>query len=150
MRVEFFEPKLEQGIVHEILQWSKDVLETNSSFFGGLPPCPYAQKAWADHKVSIMFKYEPSFQVLYTCISQFDDQVQYSSLRSLGQTLLPRLNVCVFQKPQKSWPHLGQTNRFVGPIAPHVRQDDAFVAAVEGLVAAAAAEPVAHELLAAS
>jgi hypothetical protein len=73
MRVEFFEPKLEQGIVHEILQWSKDVLETNSSFFGGLPPCPYAQKAWADHKVSIMFKYEPSFQVLYTSISQFDD-----------------------------------------------------------------------------
>ena len=73
MRVEFFEPKLEQGIVHEILQWSKDVLETNSSFFGGLPPCPYAQKAWADHKVSIMFKYEPSFQVLYTSISPFDD-----------------------------------------------------------------------------
>ena len=35
MRVEFFEPKLEQGIVHEILQWSKDVLETNSSFLEG-------------------------------------------------------------------------------------------------------------------
>ncbi len=38
-----------------------------------MPPCPYAQKAWADHKVSIMFKYEPSVQVLYTSISQFDD-----------------------------------------------------------------------------
>ena len=76
MQVEFFEPKLEQGIVQEILQWSKDVLETNSSFFGGLSSCSYAKKALADHKVSIMFKYEPSFQVLYTSISQFDDNFE--------------------------------------------------------------------------
>jgi hypothetical protein len=103
MRVEFFEPVLEQNIVKEICQWSKEALETKSSFFGGMPACPYARQAWADQKVSIMFKYEPSFQVLYTSISQFDDNFELNIIVDMNYEKNPEdfhdylhsLNICI-------------------------------------------------------
>jgi hypothetical protein len=42
-------------------------------FYNGLPPCPYAQKAWEDHKVAILFKYDTNLQCLYSTISQWED-----------------------------------------------------------------------------
>jgi hypothetical protein len=55
------------------MQWSAEALEQPSPYFNNLPPCPYARSAWMDNKVSILFKNEPSLQVLYSSISQFDD-----------------------------------------------------------------------------
>ena len=84
MRVEFYEPRLEQNIVREIWQWSKEILEQKSTFFNGLPACPFAEKAWMDDKVSLMFKYEKSYQCLYTTISQFDDNFELAIIVDLS------------------------------------------------------------------
>lgn len=35
----------------DIRKWSHDFLEIPSVKLNGLPPCPYAAKAWADNKV---------------------------------------------------------------------------------------------------
>jgi hypothetical protein len=74
MRAEFFSLPLENAIVQEIIEWSAVALETPNPHFNGLPPCPYAKQAWLDQRVAILFKYEDSYQVLYSCISQFDDK----------------------------------------------------------------------------
>jgi hypothetical protein len=84
MRIEFYEPKLEQNIVREIWQWSKEVLEQKSHYFGGLPACPFAEKAWKEDKVSLMFKYEKNYQCLYTTISQFDDNFDLAIIVDLA------------------------------------------------------------------
>jgi len=73
MNLAFYNQPIEKAIVEEIMQWSADALEKPSPHFNNLPPCPYARSAWLDNKVSILFKYEPSYQVLYSCISRFDD-----------------------------------------------------------------------------
>jgi len=36
---------------HEIMWWSRSVLEQPCEAYAGLPPCPYARKAWEDKKV---------------------------------------------------------------------------------------------------
>ncbi len=41
----------QRPIVQEIRQWSEQVLEIPSEEFNGLPPCPYAKKAWMQDKV---------------------------------------------------------------------------------------------------
>ena len=33
--------------LNEIRSWSKHALEKPLDYFNGLPPCPYAEKAWA-------------------------------------------------------------------------------------------------------
>ena len=38
-------------IEEDIISWSKDFLEIPNVKLNGLPPCPYARKAWADDKV---------------------------------------------------------------------------------------------------
>tara|TARA_R100001129_G_scaffold155710_1_gene118735 strand:+ start:1307 stop:1891 length:585 start_codon:yes stop_codon:yes gene_type:complete len=73
MNLAFYSEPIEKAIVEEIRQWSAEVLEQPNPYFNNLPACPYARSAWMDNKVSILFKNEPSLQVLYTCISQFDD-----------------------------------------------------------------------------
>jgi len=73
MNVAFYSEPVEQAIVQEIMQWSAVALEKPSSHFNDLPPCPYARAAWLDNKVSILFKHEDSYQTLYSCISQYDD-----------------------------------------------------------------------------
>jgi hypothetical protein len=84
MQVEFFEPVLEQNIVREITQWSRQVLEPKSEFFNGMPACPFAEKAWKDDKVSLMFKYENSYQCLYSTVSTFDDNFDVSIIIDLN------------------------------------------------------------------
>jgi hypothetical protein len=73
MNLAFYSEPIEKAIVEEIMQWSAEALEQPSPYFNNLPPCPYARSAWMDNKVSILFKNEPSLQVLYSSISQFDD-----------------------------------------------------------------------------
>lgn len=43
--------KEELMICEEIEEWSHKVLEVSSREFNGLPPCPYAKRAWAKDKV---------------------------------------------------------------------------------------------------
>lgn len=73
MNLAFYNQPIEKAVVEEIMQWSAEVLEKPSPYFNNLPPCPYARAGWLDNKISILFKYEPSYQVLYSCISRFDD-----------------------------------------------------------------------------
>jgi len=73
MNVSFFSAPKERAIVEEILAWSAQVLEAPSDHFNGLPPCPYAKKAWSEDRVSLIFKYEHNYQCLWSTLSQFDD-----------------------------------------------------------------------------
>jgi hypothetical protein len=73
MRLAFFDTPRERAIVEELLAWSEQVLEVPSEHFNGLPPCPYAKTAWAEGRVSILFKYEHNYQCLWSTLSQFDD-----------------------------------------------------------------------------
>lgn len=63
----------EDAVKAEIRDWSAAALEKPNDFFNGMAPCPYARKAWAEDKVAILFKYEASQQVLFSTVSQFDD-----------------------------------------------------------------------------
>jgi len=65
--------ELEKDICNEIRDWSAYALEEKSPHFNGFSPCPYAQKAWEDNRVSIVFKSSASYQPLYDVISQFED-----------------------------------------------------------------------------
>lgn len=40
-------------IAQEIQQWSEEILENPSPLFGGLPPCPFARRAWMKNCVMI-------------------------------------------------------------------------------------------------
>ena len=64
---------LEDAVKAEIRDWSAAALEKPNQFFNGMAPCPYARKAWSEGKVAVLFKYEASQQVLYSTVSQFDD-----------------------------------------------------------------------------
>tara|TARA_R100001015_G_C4629590_1_gene190569 strand:+ start:840 stop:1340 length:501 start_codon:yes stop_codon:yes gene_type:complete len=43
----------EDLIKEEIKSWSSEVLEKPSENFSGLPPCPYAKRAWTEKKVGL-------------------------------------------------------------------------------------------------
>lgn len=64
----------EKDICKEIMAWSDHTLQKSNPYYNGLPPCPYAQKAWEDEKVVILFKYDADWQVLYSVVSQWEDQ----------------------------------------------------------------------------
>lgn len=55
------------------MSWSHHTLQKPNPYYNGLPPCPYAQKAWEDEKVVILFKYDTNWQVLYSTISQWEE-----------------------------------------------------------------------------
>ena len=52
---------IETTIKDEIRSWSKEALEKINPNFNNLPPCPYAENAWADDKVGIGFKVSSTF-----------------------------------------------------------------------------------------
>ena len=62
----------EKEICEEIRAWSAYALEKPNPLFNNLPPCPYAKKAWSDHRVAIMFKYGGS-QAIYSTLGEFND-----------------------------------------------------------------------------
>jgi len=63
----------EREIYQEIIAWSEHTLQKPNPYYNDMPPCPYAQKAWEDNKVIILFKYDSNMQVLYSTISQWED-----------------------------------------------------------------------------
>lgn len=40
-------------IAQRVRNWSADIIEQSSTLFQGGPPCPFARKAWLQHKVMI-------------------------------------------------------------------------------------------------
>jgi hypothetical protein len=65
---------IEDAIKEEIRSWSKEALEKVNPSFANLPPCPFAEGAWAEDRVGIAFKTCPAFQDLTTLISTWDDK----------------------------------------------------------------------------
>ncbi len=63
----------EKEICEEIIAWSEHTLQKPNPYYNNLPACPYAQKAWQENKVAILFKYEDSYQCLYSTVSQWED-----------------------------------------------------------------------------
>ena len=61
--------------LQEIKAWSKHALEKPLDYFNGLPPCPYAEKAWEDNRVHCLIKDTDNKQVLYTTVSQFPNHL---------------------------------------------------------------------------
>ena len=57
----------EQDICQEIMAWSEHTLQKPNPFYNNLPSCPYAQKAWQENKVAILFKYGDNYNV-YTAL----------------------------------------------------------------------------------
>ena len=67
----FYAPN-DREIVEEIRAWSAEGLEKESPYFNGLPPCPYAKKAWQDNRVAIIFKYGGN-RCLFDVLTKFND-----------------------------------------------------------------------------
>jgi hypothetical protein len=57
-------------VERDIRTWSKDFLEVPNAKLNGLPPCPYARKAWADNKV--VFSINTGIDGLLQSIRSFD------------------------------------------------------------------------------
>ena len=55
----------------DIRKWSKDFLEVPNAKLNGLPPCPYARKAWADDKV--VFSINTGLEGLIEEVRKFND-----------------------------------------------------------------------------
>ncbi len=54
----------------DIRKWSHDFLEVPNKMLNGLPPCPYARKAWAENKVT--FSINTGLEGLRVAIEEFD------------------------------------------------------------------------------
>ena len=54
----------------DIRKWSHDFLEIPNVKLNGLPPCPYARKAWAENKVT--FRINTGLEGLREEIEKFD------------------------------------------------------------------------------
>jgi|TARA_X000001388_G_C2216061_1_gene117270 hypothetical protein len=67
---------LEKEVSAEIREWSLNTLEQPNPAYNNFPACPFAAKAWTDDKVGIVFKYDASFQPLYSIISAYDDRFE--------------------------------------------------------------------------
>ena len=59
----------------EIRSWSKHALEKPLDYFNGLPPCPYAEKAWEDNKVDCVVKDTKYKKPLYQAVFEFPNDV---------------------------------------------------------------------------
>ena len=86
MNMMVFNTAKEQEICQEIMAWSDHTLSAPNDFYNGLPACPYAQKAWADEKVAILFKYDKNLQALYSTLSQWEDSLDLVIIVDLNFT----------------------------------------------------------------
>ena len=75
---------LEKAVIEELKDWTQVGLAMPNEYFNGLPACPFAQKAWAEEKVAVVFNYEKNWQPLYSAISQFDDNFDMAIVVNFG------------------------------------------------------------------
>jgi|TARA_R110002012_G_scaffold310039_1_gene517493 hypothetical protein len=61
---------MSEEIEQDIRSWSKNFLEIPNEKLNGLPPCPYAAKAWAEDKV--IFSINTGITGLIKAVSDFD------------------------------------------------------------------------------
>ena len=78
---------LEKDVSEEIRDWSLHTLEKPNSAYNNFPACPFAATAWKNNKVGTVFKYDASFQPLYSIISAYDDQLELVILIDLDYEL---------------------------------------------------------------
>lgn len=78
---------LEKDVSEEIRDWSLHALEKPNSAYNNFPACPFASTAWKNNKVGTVFKYDASFQPLYSIISAYDDQFELVILVDLDYEL---------------------------------------------------------------
>ena len=45
---------MDTAIEQDLRSWSREVLEAPSPHLNGMPPCPYARKAWRENKVLVI------------------------------------------------------------------------------------------------
>ena len=62
-----------EAIKKEIRDWSRYALEVPNPDFNNLPACPYAQAAWQENKVEIIFKEENSYQSVFDTLKNWSD-----------------------------------------------------------------------------
>ena len=62
-----------EEIKKEIRDWSKHALEAPNPDFNNLPACPYAQAAWKDNKVDIVFKKDRSYGILSDTLENWNE-----------------------------------------------------------------------------
>ena len=86
MNMIVFNTGKEQQICAEIIAWTEHTLSKPNSFYNNLPPCPYAQKAWTDEKVALLFKYEKNMQALYSTLSQWEESLDLVIIVDLNFT----------------------------------------------------------------
>ena len=75
MNMMAFNTGKERQICEELISWTEHTLSKPNIFYNGLPPCPYAQKAWTDKKIALLFKYDANMQALYSTLSQWEDDL---------------------------------------------------------------------------
>ena len=66
-------PELEQKIISDLRNWSKNALEIPNKHYNNLPACPFAKAAWINDKVGFVFNYLEPEDLIYSCINDFDD-----------------------------------------------------------------------------
>jgi hypothetical protein len=62
-------------IEDDLRDWSKNVLEVPSKHLNGIPPCPYAKKAWIDNKVEIIEAEDIVITAIINAHKILDDQL---------------------------------------------------------------------------
>jgi len=55
------------SIAADLRSWSREVLEVASAHLNGLPPCPYAKRAWAEDRVSVIESHSIFADALRVC-----------------------------------------------------------------------------------
>ena len=62
-------------IAEDLRSWSKNVLEVPSVHLDGLPPCPYAKKAWVENKVEVIEAEDIVITAIINTHKVLDDQL---------------------------------------------------------------------------
>ena len=75
-----------KDIKKEIRDWSRHALEVPNPDFNNLPPCPYAQAAWQEDKVEIVFKEYTLNSTVTSCTSTVKPSTKQSLKFCLTKT----------------------------------------------------------------
>ena len=66
-------PEIENKIIDDLKNWSKNALKIPNEHYNNLPACPFAKAAWINDKVGFIFNYEGNYNLIHSCINDWDD-----------------------------------------------------------------------------
>lgn len=77
------------AIKAEIADWSQEVLEVSCDAYGGLPPCPFARRAWIDGLVTVEVVDNIAEVIADACLADADSEfvMVYALIDSGGLTV---------------------------------------------------------------